>query len=326
MREITFAEATREAMEEEMARDPRVFLMGEDIAKQGGIFGQFKGLPERFGLERVRDTPISEPTLVGAALGAALVGARPVLDIHFADFLLLAMDELANQAASIRYMSGGKLRVPLVIRAPDGAIRSAGAHHSKSLEALFLHLPGFKVVAPATPKDAKGLLKSAIRSEDPVLYLEHKALYPRKGPVPQEEYLVPLGRGEVVRPGRDLSLISYSLTLHKALEVAEVLAKEGVEAEVVDLRTLYPLDWDTLLASVERTGRAVVAHEGWRFLGLGAEIAATLEERLWGKLKAPVARVGAAHVPIPFSPPLERRVLPQVEDILKAAKEVLVWR
>ncbi|MBW6395175.1 MAG: alpha-ketoacid dehydrogenase subunit beta [Thermus sp.] len=326
MRQITFAEATREAMEEEMARDPRVFLMGEDIAKQGGIFGQFKGLPERFGLERVRDTPISEPTLVGAALGAALVGARPVLDIHFADFLLLAMDELANQAASIRYMSGGKLRVPLVIRAPDGAIRSAGAHHSKSLEALFLHLPGFKVVAPATPKDAKGLLKSAIRSEDPVLYLEHKALYPRKGPVLEGEYLVPLGRAEVVRPGTDLTLISYSLTLHKALEAAELLAGEGVQAEVVDLKTLYPLDWDTLLASVERTGRAVVAHEGWRFLGPGAEIAATLEERLWGKLKAPVARVGAAHVPIPFSPPLERRVLPQVEDILKAAKEVLAWR
>ncbi|WP_243029028.1 alpha-ketoacid dehydrogenase subunit beta [Thermus albus] len=325
MREITFAEATREAMEEEMARDPRVFLMGEDIAKQGGIFGQFKGLPQRFGLERIRDTPISEPTLVGAALGAALVGARPVLDIHFADFLLLAMDELVNQMASLRYMSGGKLKAPVVIRAPDGAIRSAGAHHSKSLEGLFLHLPGFKVVAPATPRDAKGLLKSAIRAEDPVLYLEHKALYPRKGPVPEGEYLVPLGRAEVVREGRDVTLISYSLTLHKTLEAAEALARDGVEAEVVDLKTLYPLDWDTLLGSVERTGRAVVAHESWRFLGPGAEIAATLEERLWRKLKAPVARVGAAHVPIPFSPPLERRVIPQVEDILMAAKEVLAW-
>lgn len=181
------------------------------------------------------------------------------------------------------------------------------------------------MVAPATPKDAKGLLKSAIRAEDPVLYLEHKALYPRRGPVPEGEYLVPLGRAEVVRPGRDLTLISYSLTLHKALEAAEVLARGGMEAEVVDLKTLYPLDWETLLASVENTGRAVVAHEAWRFLGLGAEIAATLEERLWRKLKAPVARVGAAHVPIPFSPPLERRVLPQVEDILKAAQEVMAW-
>ncbi len=326
MREITFAEATREAMEEEMARDPWVFLMGEDIAKQGGIFGQFKGLPERFGLERVRDTPISEPTLVGAALGAALVGARPVLDIHFADFLLLAMDELVNQTASLRYMSGGRLRVPMVIRAPDGALRSAGAHHSKSLEALFLHLPGFKVVAPATPKDAKGLLKSAIRSDDPVLYLEHKALYSRKGPVPEGEVLTPLGQAEVVREGRDLTLLSYSLTLHKCLEAAGLLEAEEISAEVVDLKTLYPLDWDTVLASAAKTGRVVVAHETWRFLGPGAEIAATLEEKLWGKLKAPVLRVGAAHVPIPFSPPLERRVIPQVEDILKAAKEVLAWR
>lgn len=324
MREITFAEATREAMEEEMARDPRVFLLGEDIAKQGGIFGQFKGLPERFGLERVRDTPISEPTLVGAVLGAALVGTRPVLDIHFADFLLLAMDELVNQIASLRYMSGGRLKAPLVIRAPDGAIRSAGAHHSKSLEALFLHLPGFKVVAPAAPRDAKGLLKSAIRSDDPVLYLEHKALYGSKGPVPEGEVLTPLGQAEVIREGRDLTLVSYSLSLHKALEAAHRLSDEGVSAEVIDLKTLYPLDWDTLLASAEKTGRVVVTHETWRFLGPGAEIAATLTEKLWGKLKAPVARVGAAHVPIPFSPALERRVIPQVEDILTAVKEVLV--
>ncbi|GAA6733980.1 transketolase C-terminal domain-containing protein [Thermus oshimai] len=325
MRTLTFAEATREAMEEEMARDPRVFLFGEDIAKQGGVFGQFKGLAERFP-GRVLDTPISEPTLVGAALGAALVGARPVLDIHFADFLLLAMDELVNQIGSLRYMSGGQLKAPLVIRAPDGAVRSAGAHHSKSLEALLLHAPGFKVVAPATPKDAKGLLKSAIRSEDPVLYLEHKALYGRKGPVPEGEVLTPLGRAEVVREGEDATLVSYSLTLHKALEAAEHLAAEGISVEVVDLKTLYPLDWETLLASVAKTRRAVVAHEAWRFLGLGAEIAATLEERLWSTLKAPVLRVGAAHVPIPFSPPLEARVLPQVEDLVRAVKEVVGWR
>jgi pyruvate dehydrogenase E1 component beta subunit len=308
-----------------MARDPGVFLFGEDIAKQGGVFGQFKGLAERFP-GRVLDTPISEPTLVGAALGAALVGARPVLDIHFADFLLLAMDELVNQIGSLRYMSGGQLKAPLVIRAPDGAVRSAGAHHSKSLEALLLHAPGFKVVAPATPKDAKGLLKSAIRSEDPVLYLEHKALYGRKGPVPEGEVLTPLGRAEVVREGEDATLVSYSLTLHKALEAAEHLAAEGISVEVVDLKTLYPLDWETLLASVAKTRRAVVAHEAWRFLGLGAEIAATLEERLWSTLKAPVLRVGAAHVPIPFSPPLEARVLPQVEDLVRAVKEVVGWR
>lgn len=325
MRTITFAEATREAMEEEMARDPRVFLFGEDIAKQGGVFGQFKGLAQRFP-GRILDTPISEPTLVGAALGAALVGARPVLDIHFADFLLLAMDELVNQIGSLRYMSGGQLRAPLVIRAPDGAIRSAGAHHSKSLEAFLLHAPGFKVVAPATPKDAKGLLKSSIRTEDPVLYLEHKALYNRKGPVPEGEVLTPLGQAEVVRSGEEVTLISYSLTLHKALEAAERLAAEGISVEVVDLKTLYPLDWDTVLASVAKTGRAVVAHEAWRFLGLGAEIASTLQEKLWGTLKAPVLRVGAAHVPIPFSPPLEARVLPQVEDLVWAVKEVVTWR
>lgn len=325
MRTITFAEATREAMEEEMARDPRVFLFGEDIAKQGGVFGQFKGLAQRFP-GRILDTPISEPTLVGAALGAALVGARPVLDIHFADFLLLAMDELVNQIGSLRYMSGGQLRAPLVIRAPDGAIRSAGAHHSKSLEAFLLHAPGFKVVAPATPKDAKGLLKSSIRTEDPVLYLEHKALYNRKGPVPEGEVLTPLGQAEVVRSGEEVTLISYSLTLHKALEAAERLAAEGISVEVVDLKTLYPLDWDTVLASVAKTGRAVVAHEAWRFLGLGAEIASALQEKLWGTLKAPVLRVGAAHVPIPFSPPLEARVLPQVEDLVWAVKEVVTWR
>ncbi|WP_337844591.1 pyruvate dehydrogenase complex E1 component subunit beta [Thermus sp.] len=325
MRTLTFSEATREAMEEEMARDPRVFLFGEDIAKQGGVFGQFKGLAQRFP-GRVLDTPISEPTLVGAALGAALVGARPVLDIHFADFLLLAMDELVNQIGSLRYMSGGQLRTSLVIRAPDGAIRSAGAHHSKSLEALLLHASGLKVVAPATPKDAKGLLKSSIRAEDPVLYLEHKALYNRKGPVPEGEVLTPLGQAEVVRSGEEVTLINYSLTLHKALEAAERLAAEGISVEVVDLKTLYPLDWDTVLASVAKTGRAVVAHEAWRFLGFGAEIASTLQEKLWGTLKAPVLRVGAAHVPIPFSPPLEARVLPQVEDLVRAVKEVVTWR
>ncbi len=218
---------------------------------------------------------------------------------------------------------GGSFRSPLVIRAPDGALRSAGAHHSKSLEALFLHLPGFKVVAPATPKDAKGLLKSAIRSEDPVLYFEHKALYTRKGPVPEGEVLTPLGKAKVVQEGGDLTLLSYSLTLHKCLEAARLLQAEGISAEVVDLKTLYPLDWDTILASAAKTGRVVVAHETWRFLGPGAEIAATLAERLWNRLKAPVLRVGAAHVPIPFSPPLEKRVIPQVEDILEAVVKVL---
>jgi len=320
-RTITFAAATREAMEEEMARDDRVFLMGEDIAKQGGIFGQFKGLPERFGLARVRDTPISESALVGTLLGAALAGARPVFDMHFSDFALVAMDEIASQIAKIRYMSGGQVDVPLVLRMPDGAVRSAAAQHSQSLETFYLHMPGLRVVAPATPADAKGLLKAAIRSDDPVVYLEHKALYTVKGEVPEGECLVPLGAARVVREGTDVTLISYSKTLHKALEAADALG--GVSAEVVDLRSLCPLDWDTVLASVRKTGRAVVAHEAWRFLGLGAEIAATLHERLAGDLKAPVARVGAKHVPIPFSPPLESFVIPQPADIAAAVQGVL---
>ncbi len=323
MRELTFAEATREAMEEEMARDPTVFLWGEDIAKQGGVFGQFRGLAERFGLERVRDTPISEATLVGMTLGAALAGARPVFDLHFADFLGIVMDEVANQIAKIRYMSGGQLKVPLVIRAPDGAVRSAGPHHSQSLEAWVTHVPGLAVVAPATPADAKGLLKAAIRSDDPVLFFEHKALYPRKGPVPDGEYLVPLGKARVAREGKDVTLISYSMTLWKCLEAADRLSAEGVACEVVDLRTLVPLDWDLVLDSVSRTRRAVVAHEAWRFGGFGAEVAATLAERLWDRLLAPVGRVGARGVPIPFSPPLERYVIPQTEDIVAKVREVL---
>jgi pyruvate dehydrogenase E1 component beta subunit len=297
--------------------------MGEDIARQGGIFGQFKGLPDKYGLERVRDTPISESVLVGTALGAALAGARPVFDMHFSDFALVAMDELASQIAKIRYMSGGQLKVPLVIRMPDGAVRSAAAQHSQSLEALYLHLPGLRVVAPSNPADAKGLLKTAIRSDDPVLYLEHKAMYTVKGEVPEGEYLVPLGKAALSREGCDVTVISYSLTLQKSLKAADALAQEGVEVEVVDLRSLNPLDWETVTASVAKTGRAVVAHEAWRFLGLGAEVAATLHERLFDRLEAAVARVGAKHVPIPFSPPLEAFVIPQVDDITAAIREVL---
>ena len=322
-RRINLAQATLEAMDEEMARDPRVFLMGEDIARQGGVFGQFKGLSERYGLSRVRDTPISEAALVGTALGAALAGARPVFDMHFADFSLVAMDEIVSQIAKIRYMSGGQVEVPLVIRMPDGAIRSAAAQHSQSLEALFLHVPGLKVVTPSNPADAKGLLKAAIRSPDPVLYLEHKALYTVKGEVPAGDVVVPLGAATVAREGRDVTLISYSLTLRKALQSAEHLEQQGVSAEVVDLRSLNPLDWATVYASVRKTKRAVVAHEAWRAYGVGAEIAARLHETLHRELAAPVGRVGAAHVPIPFSPPLEQAVIPQVEDITAAVHKAL---
>jgi pyruvate/2-oxoglutarate/acetoin dehydrogenase E1 component len=319
---VTLAEATRQAMEEEMERDPTVFLMGEDIAKQGGIFGQFKNLPDRFGLERVRDTPISESILVSACLGAAMTGTRPVLDIHFADFLAITMDEMANQIAKSRYMFGGQAQVPLVVRAPEGAINSAGAQHSQSLEAWFTHTPGLRVVSPSNPRDAKGLLKAAIRHADPVLYLEHKALYRMKGEVGGPDQVVPIGRAARVREGSDVTLVSWSKTLTVCLEASEVLAEEGIEAEVVDLRTLAPIDDEAVFDSVRKTRRAVVAHEAPRTSGLGSEIAARIGEACFSELDAPVGRVANPDVPLPFAPSLERAALPQVDDIVRAVRNV----
>ena len=323
MTEISYAEATRQAMEEEMERDEMVFLLGEDIAKQGGIFGQFKGLTERFGTERVKDTPISEAVLVSSSLGAALVGGRPVLDIHFADFLACGMDEIVNQAAKARYMSGGQVDVPLVIRAPDGAIRSAGAQHSQSPEAWFVHTPGLHVVAPSTPADAKGLLKSAIRSNDPVLYFEHKALYTTKGEVPPGEHLVPIGSARVSRPGTDVTLISWSLTHQKALAAAEQLSDQEIDVEVVDLRSLSPVDWEAVLASVSKTRLAVVAHEAPVTGGLGAELAARITEELFSELAGPVRRLGNPDVPLPFAPALENAAVPQVADIVELVRSAV---
>lgn len=324
MREITFADATREAMQEEMRRDPTVFVMGEDIARQGGVFGQFKDMSQEFGYERVLDTPISEGAIVGAALGAALTGMRPVVDIHFADFVTCAMDELINQICKIRYMFGGQAKAPLVIRAPDGSVRQVAAQHSQSLEAWFLHAPGMKIVVPSNPADAKGLLKAAIRSDDPVLYCEHKALYRVKGLVPDEaDYLVPIGKAAVCRQGRHVSVLTYSLMVSKALEAADALAREGIEVEVIDLRSLLPLDKETIAVSVKKTKHVLVAHEACRRGGAGAEIAATISEDLFDYLDAPVKRVGAKDVPIPFSPPLERFVIPQAEDIATAVRELV---
>ncbi|MDI9569062.1 MAG: alpha-ketoacid dehydrogenase subunit beta [Bacillota bacterium] len=321
MREITFAEATMEAMAEEMERDERVFIMGEDIARQGGIFGQFKGLPQKFGFERVMDTPISETAIVGACVGAALAGMRPVADMHFVDFITVAMDEVVNQMAKIRYMFGGQCKVPVVLRAPDGAARSAAAQHSQCLESWFVHVPGLKVVIPSNPADAKGLLKSAIRSDDPVLYFEHKDLFRMKGPVPEGDYLVPNGKGKEVREGTDVTIVSYSATLHKALKAAEALAEEGIQAEVVDLRSIVPLDKETLFESVKKTGRLVIAHEATKNGGVGSEVAAVVAEEIIEYLDGPIKRVGAKFVPIPFSPALEPLMLPQVEDIIAAVKE-----
>jgi len=322
MREITFSEATLEAMAEEMTRDDRVFLMGEDIARQGGIFGQFKGLPQQFGLERIRDTPISETAIIGAGVGAALAGMRPVVDMHFVDFITIAMDEVVNQMAKIRYMFGGQCTVPIVLRAPDGMVRSAAAQHSQSLEAWFLHVPGLQVVIPSNPADAKGLLKSAIRSDNPVLYFEHKVLFKMKGPVPEGDHLVPIGKAKISRSGKDVTIVSYSLMMQVALEAAEELAKQGIEAEVIDLRTISPLDEETIFSSVRKTKRLVIVHEAVKTGGVGAEIAARVAEEMIDYLDAPIRRLGAPFVPIPFSPALEKLVKISAADVVRTVREI----
>ena len=322
MREISFSEATLEAMSEEMERDSSVFVLGEDIARQGGIFGQFKGLPQKFGTERVLDTPISETAIVGAAVGAALAGMRPVADMHFADFIGVCMDEVFNQMAKVRYMFGGQCKVPMVLRAPDGIIRSAAAQHSQSVESWFMHIPGVKVVIPSNPADAKGLLKAAIRSDDPVLYFEHKVLFPMKGPVPDGDHIVPIGKANVSRKGKDVTIVSYSLMMHRALEAAEKLAAEGIQAEVIDLRTISPIDKETIFDSVRKTKRLVIVHEAVKQGGVGAEISALVAEEMIDWLDAPIRRIGAPFVPVPFSPPLEQLVKISADHITKTVKEI----
>ena len=261
MRTISFSQATLEAMQEEMARDEKVFVMGEDIVRQGGIFGQFKGLPEKFGTERVMDTPISETAIVGACVGAALAGMHPVADMHFADFAGVCFDEIYNQMAKIYYMFGAQKPVSMVLRAPDGLVNQAAAQHSQSLEAFFMHIPGLKVVIPSNPADAKGLLKAAIREDNPIIYFEHKALFSMKGEVPEEEYLTPIGKAKVVKEGSDVTLVSYSMTMNLCVKAAELLAKDGISAELIDLRTISPLDKETILESVAKTTRLAIAHE-----------------------------------------------------------------
>ena len=322
-RELTQAEAIREALREEMLRDPRVFIMGEDVGPYGGIYTATKGLWEEFGDERVRDTPISEAGFTGAGLGAALVGGRPVVELMFGDFVAVAMDQLANQVAKARYMSGGQARVPLVVRTTIGARGSTAAQHSQSMHAWFVHTPGLYVVAPSTPADCKGLLKSAIRDDNPVIFWEHKKLYFVKGEVPEGEYLVPLGAADVKRAGADVTVVAISLMVHKALAAAEKLAQEGVEVEVVDPRTLVPMDWEAVYASVRKTGRAVVVDEGHFTCGVAAEIAAGIGKECFDDLDAPVERVCAQDTPIPFSPPLEDFVIPQEADIERGIRRVL---
>lgn len=323
MKNITFSQATLEAMDEEMSRDERVFVMGEDIARQGGIFGQFRGLPEKFGMDRVRDTPISETAIIGSAVGAALAGMRPVADMHFADFIGVCMDEVFNQMAKVYYMFGAQKSVPLVLRAPDGIINQAAAQHSQSVEAWFAHIPGLKVVIPSNPADAKGLLKAAIRDENPVLYFEHKGLFPMKGDVPEGEHLVEIGKARIDREGKDVTIVSYSMMMHHAAKAADRLAAEGVSVELIDLRTISPWDREAVLRSVAKTGRLCVAQEAVKQGGFAAEVVATVCEEGLEYLDAPIARVGAPFTPVPFARPLEQAYKVTADTIYDAVRKIL---
>ncbi len=316
------ADAGREALAEEMRRDELVWAVGEDLGR-GGVFGQYRGMVEEFGPERISDAPISESAILGSCVGAAMAGTRPVAELRFADFALCAIDELVNQAAKARFMLGGQTKVPLVVREPMGMWRSSAAQHSQSLESWYTHIPGLVVVTPATPADNKGLLKSAIRCDDPVVYMEHKNLWSLEGEVPEGEVLVPFGQARIERQGSDLSIVSWSSCLHDAAAAAATLEGEGISAEVIDLRTLWPWDKDAVLASVEKTGRLLVAHESVAVGGFGAEVAATVGERLFKALKAPVRRLGAPRAPISYAPPLEDQVRVTPEKIAAAGRALM---
>ena len=321
VRQLGFGEAIREAIAEEMRRDPRIVLMGEDVAEAGTTFKQLKGLVDEFGKDRIIDTPISEAGFTGLGVGAAMTGMRPIVDIMFGDFLTLIMDQLVNQAAKIHYMSGGKWRVPIVIRATMGALRRSGSQHSQSLHAWPSHIPGLKVVIPSTPYDAKGLFKSAIRDDNPVVVFEDKISYTKvKGPVPQEEYLIPLGVADVKREGTDITFVATSSMVQVALGAATMLEEVGVNAEVVDPRTTWPLDEKTLVDSVKKTSRCIVIDEGYYRYGVTGELASVIQEGAFYDLDGPVRRLGAKHVPIPFSPPLEDLTVPTERDVFELAR------
>ncbi len=323
MPRITMRQAISQALWEEMERDARVFIMGEEVGIWGGTYAVTKGFYDHFGEKRVRDTPIAEAAIVGAGIGAAMAGLRPVSELMTINFAFSAMDHIVNEAAKMRYMFGGQMSVPLVIRTVGGGGRQLGATHSQTPDAVFAHFPGLKVVAPGTPYDAKGLLKAAIRSDDPVFFIEHATMYQVRGEVPEEEYLVPIGQSKIQRAGRDATIVTYSKGLDLSLKAAGQLAKEGVEVEIVDLRTLRPLDMEPVIASVQRTNRAVVVEEGWRSYGVGAEVAARIQEEAFDYLDAPVQRVAQKEVPLPYNRTLEQSALPQVADIVRAVKEVL---
>ncbi|HSR20712.1 MAG TPA: alpha-ketoacid dehydrogenase subunit beta [Anaerolineales bacterium] len=323
MAKITMREAISQALWEEMERDPTVFIMGEEVGVWGGSYAVTKGFYDHFGGERVRDTPIAEAGIIGGAIGAALVGQRPVAELMTINFAFAAMDHIVNEAAKLHYMFGGQFVLPLVIRTVGGGGRQLGATHSQTPDAIFAHFPGLKVVAPGTPADAKGLLKSAIRSNDPVLFIEHATMYQVRGEVPEGDFTVPIGEAVVQRAGRHVTLVTYSKGLELSLKAAEELARDGIEAEIVDLRSLRPLDMAPVLESFRKTNRAVVVEEGWKSFGVGAEIASRIYEQAFDYVDAPVRRVAQDEVPLPYNRTLEQAALPQVEDVVAAVREVL---
>jgi pyruvate dehydrogenase E1 component beta subunit len=324
MAKLSYREALNAALREELERDERVFIMGEEVGYFGGAFKVTDGLLAVFGEKRVRDTPISELTIVGAGVGAAMGGLKPVVELMTINFGLLAMDQIVNHAAKIHYMFGGKAKVPMVIRAPQGGGHQLGAQHSQSLEAYFIHCPGLRVAIPATPADAKGLLKTAIRQNDPVIFLEHESLYGVKGEVPDDkDFLVPFGKAAVHREGKDVTIVSYSKSVYDALSAAEALENAGVDAEVIDLRTLNPLDLETVITSVKKTGKVIMVYEGWKTGGAGAEIASQIYEAAFDHLDAPVMRIASLDTPMPYNAKLERAVLPGAGEIVKAAEAMM---
>jgi len=324
-KEITFLEAIREALHEEMERDENVFLMGEDLRVWGAPLGQTKGLWQEFGDKRVWDTPISETGFIGAATGAAVLGLRPVVELMFIDFFGIAGDQIYNQAPKLRYMFGGRMKVPLVLRTTIGAGMSAAAHHSASVYSIIAHMPGWKCILPSTPYDAKGLLKTAVRDDDPVMYFEHKMLFNHKGSVPKDEYTIPFGKADIKRRGEDLTVIATALMVHKALEAAEKLAEKGINIEVIDPRTIVPLDKKTIIDSVKKTGKLVIVDEDHERCSFSSEISAIIADEAFDSLSAPIKRVATPTVPIPFSPVLEKEILPNSDRIIKTVKEVIEY-
>lgn len=327
MREITYLEAVREALSQEMRNNEDVYMLGEDIGVYGGAFGVSRGMIEEFGPERIRNTPISEAAISGTAVGSALTGMRPILELQFSDFITIAMDNLANQAAKIRYMYGGKGTIPMVLRTPSGSGTGAAAQHSQSLEAWAAHIPGLKVVQPSTAGDVKGLLKAAIDDENPVVFYEHKLLYKTSGDVPEEQYSIPLGKADIKREGTDATIVATAMMVHKSLEAAELLAEKGINVEVVDPRTLVPFDTETAVESVKKTGRLLVVHEAVKFGGIGGEIASLIaESEAFDYLDYPIRRLGAAFVPVPYNPTLEKASIPSVEEIVENIQEMVNYQ